>query len=29
MINTIHDTLHLPIEEGMQDYARFLEFAEH
>jgi len=23
MINTIHDTLHLPIEDGMEQYARF------
>lgn len=28
MINTIHDTLNLPIEDSMQDYARFLEDAE-
>jgi len=27
MINTIHDTLQLPIEESMQDYARYLEVA--
>jgi AhpD family alkylhydroperoxidase len=27
MINTIHDTLNLPIEDSMQDYARYLEVA--
>jgi uncharacterized peroxidase-related enzyme len=27
MINTIHDTLSLPIEDSMQDYARYLEVA--
>ncbi|MDG2002884.1 MAG: carboxymuconolactone decarboxylase family protein [Novosphingobium sp.] len=27
MINTIHDTLNLPIEDSMKDYARFLDAA--